>query len=184
MEQPELNNLLSQCKTGDTEAFRRLVIKHQKYLFSLTFRLLCNEDDAKDAVQETFIRIWKHLPNYNSNMRFSTWAYKIATNICFDKLKAAKRKSKYVTPEPDRLILSNIASDESIEATIINNELGQMIRFYTQELTPKQKIVFTLSDLEGLEVSEITAITGLSAQKIKSNLYCARKYIREKLESL
>lgn len=184
MEQFLTDTLISRSKHGDTDAFRKLVEAYQSYVFTLSFRLLWNEDDARDAVQETFIRVWNHLQGFNSEMKFSTWLYKIATNICYDKLKINKRRNNLISLGLENNLVWNQPSLENIENHLINEELGKLIQFFTQELTPKQKLVFTLRDLEGLEVDEIVSITGLTAAKIKSNLYCARQFIREKLERI
>jgi RNA polymerase sigma-70 factor (ECF subfamily) len=184
MDQQETNKLISRSKQNDLEAFRKLVGMHQGLVYSLAFRLLNNEDDARDAVQETFIRVWKHLQRFNEGMRFSTWLYKIATNICYDRLKAIKRQNSYLLFDIENARLLNQPSMENIEADYINSELAETIIYLTKELAPKQKLVFTLRDLEGLEVDEIVTITGLSPAKIKSNLYCARQFIREKLEKI
>jgi RNA polymerase sigma factor, sigma-70 family len=182
MESSQTDKLISQSKQGDTHAFRKLVEAYQSYVFVLSFRLLWNEDDARDAVQETFIRVWNYLSGFNSEMRFSTWLYKIATNICYDRLKSTKRRNNLISIGLEDNLLWDLPSLENIENRVINEELGRLIHFFTQELTPKQKLVFTLRDLEGLEVDEIVSITGMTAGKIKSNLYCARQFIRKKLE--
>jgi len=184
MEQQHVNKLISRSKQDDLEAFRKLVEGHQSFVYSLSFRLLCNEDDARDAVQETFIRVWKNLERFNTDMRFSTWLYKIASNICYDRMKALKRRNNLVSFDIENTSLLNCASLENIETTIINAELAEMIKFFTNDLAPKQKLVFTLHDLEGLQVDEIVVITGLSPGKIKSNLYCARQCLRGKLENI
>ena len=184
MEQQHVNKLISRSKQDDLEAFRKLVEGHQSFVYSLSFRLLCNEDDARDAVQETLIRVWKNLARFNTDMRFSTWLYKIASNICYDRMKALKRRNNLVSFDIENTSLLNCASLENIETTIINAELAEMIKFFTNDLAPKQKLVFTLHDLEGLQVDEIVVITGLSPGKIKSNLYCARQCLRGKLENI
>jgi RNA polymerase sigma-70 factor, ECF subfamily len=181
MEQQPINKLIILSKNEDLQAFRKLIEAHQSYVYRVSFRLLCNEDDAQDATQETFIRVWKHLKHFKSEMRFSTWLYKIATNICYDRIKAAKRRNLHVSFHIENARLLNMPSGENVESALINEELAIIIGHFTSLLTPKQKLVFTLHDLEGLEVSEIVIITGLSPGKIKSNLYCARQYIREKL---
>lgn len=184
MDQLLLNKFIAQSKQGDSMAFRKVVEEFQSRVFSLSFRLLCNEADASDAVQETFIRVWMHLKSFNSEMRFSTWLYKIATNICYDRIKTLKRRNNLISFNIEDAQLLNQPLLENLESAIINEELGKMIHFFTNELTPKQKLVFTLRDLEGMEVEEIVTITGLSPAKIKSNLYCARQFIREKLENI
>jgi RNA polymerase sigma-70 factor, ECF subfamily len=184
MDQQSVNNLIDHCKHGDLVAFRRLVEAHQSFVYTLSFRLLYNEEDARDAAQETFIRVWKHLSQFDTDMKFTTWLYKIATNICYDRIKALKRRNGLISLDMDNVKILNQPSLENIESKVINDELAKLIHFFTSELTPKQKLVFTLRDLEGLEVEEIVVITGLSPGKIKSNLYCARQYIRERLEIL
>ena len=99
-------------------------------------------------------------------------------------MKALKRRNNLVSFDIENTSLLNHASLENIETTVINAELAEMIKFFTDDLAPKQKLVFTLHDLEGLELDEIVVITGLSPGKIKSNLYCARQCLRGKLENI
>ncbi len=179
MEKSTLDALIIRCKLNDEKSFRKIVEEYQHMVYSLSFRLLCNEDDAGDMVQETFIKIWLNLSSYNSDKKFSTWIYKIATNLCLDKLKSKSMKIQLENVDNNLL---ELISAENVEQKIIDSELGNIIQTLTIKLTPKQKIVFTLSDLEGLETIEIEQITGLSASKIKSNLFLARKSIREMLE--
>ena len=175
----DLNELISRSKQNDGNAFRQLVEGHQSMVYSLAFRLLCNEEEAKDAVQETFIKVWLNLKKFDSNRKFSTWVYAIATNLCYDKLKSGKHFSKCLPLE----MLQEVISNEDIEKKILEAELGALIATLTDELTPKQKIVFTLSDLEELSSEEIVQITGMSASQIKSNLFLARQALRKKLNT-
>jgi len=184
MQQDDVNDLIFRSRQNDQAAFRKLVEAHQHLVYSLAFRLLCNDEDAQDAVQETFIKAWNHLSHFNTEMRFTTWLYKIATNACYDRIKSLKRRNNTISFDIENIALINRPSLENLETNIINNELAQLIKQLTFDLPPKQKLVFTLRDLEGLEVEEIEMITGLSARKIKSNIYCARQFIREKLENL
>lgn len=184
MTQQGITGLIEDCKNNDHKAFQKLVETHQGIVFRLAFRLLCNTEEAKDIVQETFIRVWKNLNNFDMKQKFATWLYKITSNLCYDKLKSTKyRINNHSIDLADANILQPLSTD-NIEADYINNELIIRIKALTTELTPKQKLVFTLRDLEGLEISEIISITGQTAKKIKSNLYLARKQIREKIEKL
>jgi RNA polymerase sigma-70 factor (ECF subfamily) len=169
--------LIDNAVKGDVKAFERLIKEHQVLVFRLAFRLLCDEDDAKDILQETFIKVWIAMEKYNPQYSFTTWLYRIAANLCYDRLRSRKRS---VSETIDNSV-SEIASCEDIEQSLINKELKSLIIHYTSGLTPKQKLVFTLSDIEGLNASEISVVTGLSAAKIKSNLYLARKQIKEKI---
>jgi RNA polymerase sigma-70 factor, ECF subfamily len=181
MDQQTVNSLIKHSLDGDTSAFRRLVEAHQKFVYITAFRLLCNDFDAEEATQETFIKVWKNLNRFNNEMRFTTWLYKIAVNLCYDKIKAEKRFRNRIQFNFENSFIMNQASFENIETTVINKEFAEIIRFLTSELTPKQKLVFTLTELECLTVDEITTITGLTPEKIKSNLYCAKQTIKEKL---
>jgi RNA polymerase sigma-70 factor, ECF subfamily len=179
MDQNTLNEWIVRSKQHDGNAFRQLVECHQSMIYSLAYRLLCNEEEAKDAVQETFIKVWLNLKGFDSSRKFSTWVYAIATNLCYDKLKSSKHFSKCLPAET----MSEVLSSDDAEKKMIHAELGALIATLTDKLTPKQKIVFTLSDLEDLETEEIIQITGMSASQIKSNLFLARQALRTKLNN-
>jgi RNA polymerase sigma-70 factor (ECF subfamily) len=160
------------------------VENNQSFVYSIAFRMLCNSFEAEEIVQETFIRVWKNLKRFNNEMQFTTWLYKIAVNLCYDKMKAGKPFKNNVSIDFKNNVVFTIASLENTESQIINKDLAAIIIFLTDELTPKQKLVFTLTELEGLSNEDIAKITGLTPQKIKSNLYCAKQTIRQKLEAI
>ena len=81
------HEIISLCIKGNKEAFRRLVEKYQPYAYALSLRLLCHEEDAKDVVQECFIRVWHHLHKFNRKNKFTTWLYTIVSNLCYDRIK-------------------------------------------------------------------------------------------------
>ena len=175
--------LIERCRKGDSNAFRELVDNYQGRVYVFTFRMICNEEDARDVVQETFIKVWRNLEKYNSALKFTTWLYTITANCCYDHLRTGKRRKQHVAIEQVKHTCE-LMLQSSIEQKIINADLAAVITRLTQELTPKQRLVFTLKELEGFEVNEISAITNLSPEKIKSNLYLARKNIREQLEKM
>ena len=176
MNPKRIEDLVERSKQRDTAAFRQLVETCQPLVFRLAFRLLCSEDEAKDIVQETFIRVWLHLHKYDYRNRFSTWLYKIACNLCYDRLRKMKRAATNID-----LSELDVPDDHNIEQSFANRDLKEWITALTHDLTPKQRLVFMLNDIEGLELEEIEKITGLSRAKIKSNLYLARQYIRRKI---
>ena len=182
MNQDKIKNLIERSKQNDQVAFRKLVETCQPFVFRLAFRLLCNEEEAKDIVQETFIKVWINLHKYNYRNRFSTWLYKITCNLCYDRLRSMKSSPGYVAERVDLSDLT-IPDDCDIEQSMINSELVKWITMLTYDLSPKQRLVFTLRDLEDLELEKIREITGMSNEKIKSNLYLARKYIRERIKN-
>ncbi len=181
IDQEEVQILIQRSQCQDTVAFAQLVSSYQMLVYRVAFRMLCDEEEAKDVVQDTFVKVWLSLKSYNPSFRFSTWVYKITCNICYDRLRA-KQKAGFNRELTDSDL--HIASEEDIESEVANKELGELILRFTNELTPKQKLVFVLREIEGREISEIELITGLSPEKIKSNLYLARKHIREKINKI
>mgnify|MGYP001167438843 CR=1 FL=1 len=175
-----LQNCIEQSLKNDEKAFRTIVESYQNMVYTLAFRLVCHQEEAEDVVQETFIRVWLHLHRYRHDMKFSTWVYAIATNICLDKLKS--KKYRFDLGKADFTMIDQLISEEKADDKLLSSEMAEIIQALTNELSPKQKVVFALRFFEDLEVEEIVKITGMSAAKIKSNLFLARKYIREKLE--
>ena len=91
MEQKEIQALVERSRKQDASAFALLVAEYQTFVFRLAFRLLCNEEEARDMVQETFLRVWLSLDKYRPEFRFATWLYRVACNICYDRLRSAFR---------------------------------------------------------------------------------------------
>lgn len=180
MEQSE-RDILIRCQHGDKEAFRTIVRNYQRMIFSLSLKMLCDEDEAKDAVQETFIRAWQNIDSYDIRRPLSTWLYTIGTRLCLDRIKSRRR----FAPLPaDENALARFAADTDSQLTLENNEWISIVRLLVEKLSTMQQTVFTLSQLEGLSAAEIEQITGLDATQIKSNLYVARQTIRKQLKEL
>jgi RNA polymerase sigma-70 factor (ECF subfamily) len=181
----ESNNIseeiLNRCRTGDKEAFRVVVQQYQRMLFCLAARLLCNEDDAKDVVQETFIKVWLNLSHYDDRQNFRTWIYTIATRLCIDRLR--QRSWEAPMPDEEEYFAQYVAEDKT-DLPLENHQLLSILHTLVAKLSNKQRIVFTLIYLENLSTEEVTRLTGLDAAKIKSNLYVARRTIQEQLKRL
>lgn len=182
MNQEKIQQLIHRCRQEDATAFSLLVSEFQPLVFRLAFRLLCHEDEAKDMVQETFVKVWLALDKYNAQCRFSTWLYKITCNTCYDRLRSMRHSA--LCNEDGYSCSTNIPSDDNIETDLSNRQLKELILQYTSELSPQQRLVFTLRDVEELDTAEVQIITGLSAGVIKSTLYVARKYIRNKMNQI
>ena len=177
-------DILIRCKQGDVAAFSILVDKHKNYAYTLAFRLLCNEDDARDAVQESFIRVWRHISKYNFRAKFTTWLYRIVTNICLDKIKARSRAKNILPYSIDDLSNKQFQSDENMEKSMTIKDFTHIVSQLVEELNEKQRIVFTLRDLQDLSIEDVASITRMSKNSVKSNLYYARQNIRKKLENM
>ncbi len=174
-------DLIGLCIEGNRNAFEELVRRNQSYAFSLAFRVLTDEDEAKDVVQESFIRIWRHLKNYNKTIKFSTWLYKIVINLCYDRLRVKKRNKMRI--DDSYTDIDSLYTDDSqdLEESISNKNLAEWIKYFSGSLSPKQKIVFVLRDLENLSIKEVSFMTNISISSVKTNLIHARKKIKEKL---
>jgi RNA polymerase sigma-70 factor (ECF subfamily) len=164
------SEIINNAVAGDKHAFRLLVEKHQAFAYSLAYRFLSSKDDAEDVTQEAFIRLWKSMSRYRPEIKITTWLYKIVTNLCLDYLKSRHRRQAMLTQDVDR----HIMDDASADCLILESEFSEMVLRMTDELTPKQKAVFILRDLEELEMKEISEILSMSHGNIKSNLYYAR----------
>jgi RNA polymerase sigma-70 factor, ECF subfamily len=177
MQGPDLPEVIQKAVAGDKFAFRTLVEKHQGFVHSLSRRFLNDRNDADDITQEVFIRLWKHLPRYRPEVKLTTWLYKITTNLCLDVLKSArwKRSRNSRTVDDQAWIADPLTSDQEL----LGDELKAVILAMSNGLTPKQKAVLLLRDVEGLEVHEVCEVLSMSAGNLKSNLYYARLKMSE-----
>ena len=174
-------DIITRCQRGDKDAFRWVVQAHQRMIFSLALKMLCDEEEAKDMVQETFIRVWQRIRELDLQKNISTWIYTIASRLCIDKLR---RKNRIVSMPEDQLALRRFASYDDNQMTLENREWVSIVRTMVENLSEKQRLVFTLCQLEGLSSEEAEEITGLDAKQIKSNLYVARQAVRKRLKGL
>lgn len=178
--QSHIKGIIEQVKEGNKTAFKYLVEEYQKYAFNLAFRILCNEEDAKDVVQESFIKIWKNIKRFNTGLKFTTWMYKIVINTAIDKQKSL-RVSK--TVQLDEITNSILAIErDGPDARLNNDQLGKVIEQITSVLPEKQRLVFILRDLQSMDSPEVENVLDLTETSVKSNLYYARQVVRQKLE--
>jgi RNA polymerase sigma-70 factor (ECF subfamily) len=173
-------DILKRCQAGDTNAFRHLVEYYQSFAYALAYRMLFCREEAEDVVQESFVRVWRHMKTFNHRQKFTTWFYKIVTNLCYDKMKANRRRKNVIIPQSGEQALSP-ASHEDLEEDVVNKDLVARIEKFIDELSTRQKSVFVLRDLQNLEVREVARILGISESSVKTNLFYARQNIRNKL---
>ena len=166
---------------GDRQAFRRVVERHYSYAYRLAFRTLRSIPDAEDVVQETFIKVWDHLPRFDRSARFTTWMYTIVANLCIDRLRRRERWRSWMRPEG--YDWENAKDPVDAVQHHETQDLADIIRSLAGKLSPVQRIVFALRDLEDLDIAEVAAITGLSIGSVKTNLSYARRRIRTYLDT-
>lgn len=160
----------------NTDGFAQIIDRYTDFTFAVAFRLLNNHEDAKDISQDAFVKLWENRKKYNPKIKLTTWLYKIITNTCLDYLKKQKNQ-----PDSEKILNTLPETAFLPDTKLENKQIGEIIQALSNELTPKQKTVFVLSDLEELSADEISEITGMSKSTIKSNLYHARNYIKSKL---
>ena len=178
---PTEKEIIARCQQGDTTAFRYVVQQYQTMLLTLGLKMLGDEEEAKDVVQDTFLKAWEHIGRYDSRYAISTWLYTIALRLCMSRMKRMRR----IAPLPDdEQVLRRYMNQMDGQRQLENSELAAIVRVLAEGLGAKQRTVFTLSHLEGLDNREIEERTGLNARQVKSNLYAARQIIRERLKRM
>lgn len=158
-----------------------LVDNYADFAFSVAFRIMNDEDESNDIVQESFITVWSKIEGFNPEHNFSNWFYRIVVNKCYDVLRKKKR-NQLVYPEAGNWDIPDIYSEHNPDTKLNNKETGKMIRLLTNQLSRKQKVIFVLSELEGLSREDIAEITGMTRTSIKSNLFHARRKIGKLIE--
>jgi RNA polymerase sigma-70 factor (ECF subfamily) len=173
--------LIDECRNGDLHNFRKIVEKSTPLIFSVAFRILGDEDMARDIVQDTMVTVWQKLKKMKTAESYKTWVYRIAVNKCYDQLRKQKRQKEDRYDENEWAVISNHLSEEG-STELENRENARIVSLLTNQLSPRQKAVFVLSELEGLDSDEIVRITGMARSAVKANLYYARKNIGQLLK--
>ena len=168
--------IIEECRKGNHQNFREVVRMVSPFAFSVAFRMLGDEETAKDIVQESLVTLWEKINRIKSADSFKKWVYKIVVNKCYDQMRKRKREPEFRPDEPTWMVISNLMSHEPA-SELENSETARVISLLTEKLSPRQKAVFVLSDLEEMTSDEISAITGMSKRNVKANLYYARKNI-------
>ena len=116
------SDIIIRCQGGGKDAFRWVVNTYQQMVFSLALKMLCDEDEAKDIVQEIFIRVWLSMRDYDTQRTFTTWLYTIASRLCLDRLK---RKTHIVVLSGDERVLRRIAGTQTLKPEKIPEGKGE-----------------------------------------------------------
>ncbi|GIP34959.1 RNA polymerase sigma factor SigW [Paenibacillus sp. J2TS4] len=174
-------------RNGDRRAFAELVDLYKDKIYHLAYRMLSQAHAAEDIVQETFLRVYRNLHRYDENQKFSTWIYRIATNLCIDQLR--KRKANYSLdaemPEGEGADWYSLlpSEEETPEGQVLLSETQQQIRSAIDALPEKYKSVVILRYLHDLSLQEIGDILGMPVTTVKTRVHRGREYLRKKLAS-
>ena len=174
-------SLIERARSGDHAAFEQLMISHQRKVIATAWRLLGNEDDARDAAQEAFIKVYKYLRSYKPEQDFGGWLYRIVVNVCHDHGRRRGQHDRMLSFEDDRAArhLGQMASDENIEAAAIQSQQRALIEAALQTLSKKERAALVLRDLEGLPTEEVARILGSSQATVRSQIATARAKIKQ-----
>ena len=167
------------ARNGDAGAFALIVERYRQSVFRICVRILGDSGEAEDAVQETFVRAWQSLQGYDLRYSIATWLRTIACRLCYDVLRRRTRRRQY---ELDACRQGSGDGSGDPESLRMSRELESLFRKAASGLSPMQRTVFVLAEIEQLPFYEVHRITGWSAVQIKSNLYIARKKVRKAIE--
>ena len=179
--------LVERSKGGNQAAFAELVNRYESKIYRLAHKMMGNREDAADVLQETFLDAHKSLSAFKGEAKFSTWLYRIATNVCLMKLRKKEGEGTIVSldepiPTEEGQRTCEIPDwSTNPAAAVLNEELRQVMDKAIKELPPLYKSVFVLRDLEGLSNVEVGKVLGESVAAVKSRLHRARLFLRERL---
>jgi len=174
--------LLAKLKDGDRDAFNILVEAYQQKVINLAYGMLSSQEDAYDAAQETFIRIYKNIGEFKGASSLSTWIYRICTNICNDMLRKRSKVRGTISldAEDEDNPVHRLADDTPTpEQAVELSERQAAVRRAIAELSEEYRSVILLFDIEGLSYDEISAILNCPIGTIKSRLSRARANLKK-----
>jgi RNA polymerase sigma-70 factor (ECF subfamily) len=179
--------VVAQVLGGDRDAYRALVERHSRAVFRLAYRMMGNEQDAEDVVQETFLKAYRSLRNFEERSKFSTWLYRITSNCALDLIRKRQRHEQKREPEPleeSEVVAQLPAADPTPDRLTLSGELGKQIGAAMCELSPMERAAFVLRHHEGQTIEEIGRQLGLEPSATKNSIFRAVQKLRRALEPL
>jgi RNA polymerase sigma-70 factor (ECF subfamily) len=175
------------AQKGDKAAFRKLVERHQRRAFSIALGLVRDENDARELVQEAFLRVYKGLGSFQGGSSFFTWLYRIVTNLAIDLMrKPGRRDAELVEAQAlddeavDFPLLSRIDGADPIDA-LRRREIAARIQAALDALPPYHRGVILMREVEGMSYEEMAQAMGVSKGTIMSRLFHARQKLQRAL---
>ncbi len=175
--------LVARAKQGDQDAFSQLVEINQNKIYSLTLRMTGNPEDGADLAQEAFLRAWRTLPSFQEESSFSTWLYRLASNLCIDFLRKEKRRKTAINStslDDEENAVSTEVPDHRFtpENELERKELRRSVSQALLKLSDDHRQVLILRELDGLSYSEISDRLNLEEGTVKSRIARARLSLR------
>jgi len=176
---------VAKARAGDADAFRLLVERHSRRLFGLAFRMTGNEQDAEDVVQESFLRAYRRLSQFDDRASFGTWLYRIAANCSIDLMRTKGQKAQQmVETDVEDPVLALRSSDPSPERSALSAEVRDRVAEAMNELSPVERSAFVLRHFEGMRLEEVGRALGCQTNAAKHSVFRAVQKLRRALEPL
>ena len=175
--------LVARSIGGDSESFNELVLRWERPIYALAYRVIGREEEARDVCQETFLRAFRALKGFRGQAKFSSWLYRIALNLCRDWVRR-ERRAPVVQP-PEDVDFSDFASvgepAESIEDLVARRELTRVVEDAMSRLPDEQRTAIILKEYHGLTFQEIADLVGCPLSTVKTRLYQGLTVLRREL---
>jgi RNA polymerase sigma-70 factor (ECF subfamily) len=177
--------LVARTVAGDADSFNQLILRWERPIYALAFRVIGRDEDARDVCQETFLRAFRALPGFKGQAKFSSWLYRITLNLCRDWIRRQRRSP--IVSAPDGVDIVELASEqgpvESIEDLVARAELGETIGAAMRRLPEEQRTAIVLKEYHGLTFQEIADLQGCPLSTVKTRLYQGLSVLRRHLEA-
>jgi RNA polymerase sigma-70 factor (ECF subfamily) len=177
--------LILEAQKGDGPAFEELVHRYDRKVLKLAVSYTNDEEDAKDVYQEVFIRVFRALPGFRFESRFSTWLYRIVVNVCIShKTRAQNREFEsldFEDEDGESRSLDPASNELPSDQKALSGEISRHVRTALGVLSPQQRLVFTLRHYEGYKLKEIAALMNCAEGTVKKYLFTATERLRRQL---
>jgi RNA polymerase sigma-70 factor, ECF subfamily len=177
--QPDDRLLVETIRGGDAEAFEQLVRRKTPKVYALCYRIIGNAEDAKDIAQLVFIKLWENLGKYDSAYAFDTWLYRMVTNVAIDFIRNRQSRDNAVN---STLRLVKTSADAEQGLVVQRKEIETVFNDVSTVLSPKQKTIFVMREMEDLPSAEIAKILGCRESTVRNHLFNARKLMQAQLK--
>lgn len=181
-------DLIRAAQRGDAGAFDELVRAHDHNVLRMAYNLLRSEEDARDVYQEAFLRVFRNLPNFRFDSSFSTWLYRIVSNLCLDHLRKRKVRHEETSTfeghagEVDRLqFIPEQRADVDPERRFESAQVSSRIQDVLGDLSPRERLVFEMRHYQGLRLKAIGQALGVTEEAAKNCLFRATQKMRAAL---
>jgi|SRR5579859_414936 len=181
--------VVAQVLAGDQDAFRILVDRHTRSIYTVIHRMTGNPQDTEEIIQEVFLRAYKSLERFEQRSSFATWLYRIAVNRTLDFLNAQKMTdTNPITENPDSEThqeeIQLRSASPGPDRLLLSTEIKTSITDAMRRLTPVERMAFTLRHMEGKSIEEISQVLNLRADAAKNSIYRAVQKLRQQLAPL